>query len=119
MHLYTKTYRVKPNFKEIDIHHFEANAVTPEAGETWLTAEENDVRQAVKVEIHTLSEKLYQNLHSQELASGITDDIFSEPVKIYTNRWLRHIGYLQCYRKEKIGSGKWDMKKTHQKNRLL
>jgi hypothetical protein len=43
------------------------------------------VRQRVKVEIHTLSEKLYQNLHSQELASGITDDIFSEPVKIYTN----------------------------------
>ncbi|MDR0560604.1 MAG: DUF4249 domain-containing protein [Prevotellaceae bacterium] len=43
------------------------------------------VRQSVKVEIHTLSEKLYQNLHSQELASGITGDVFSEPVKIYTN----------------------------------
>ncbi|MDR1553367.1 MAG: hypothetical protein LBS69_07895, partial [Prevotellaceae bacterium] len=28
-------------------------------------------------------------------------------------RWLRHIGYLQCYRKGKIGSGKRDMKKTH------
>jgi hypothetical protein len=46
---------------------------------------ENYVRQWVKVEIHTLSEKLYQNLHSQELASGMTGDVFSEPVKIYTN----------------------------------
>lgn len=43
------------------------------------------VRQRVKVEIHTLSEKLYQNLHSQELAIGPSGDIFSEPVKIYTN----------------------------------
>ena len=43
------------------------------------------VRQYVKVEIHTLSEKLYQNLYSQELATGTTSDIFSEPVKIYTN----------------------------------
>jgi hypothetical protein len=44
------------------------------------------VRQSVKVEIHTLSEKLYQNLNSQELASGMaTGDVFSEPVKIYTN----------------------------------
>jgi hypothetical protein len=43
------------------------------------------VRQSVKVEIQTLSEKLYQNLHSQELASGTTGDVFYEPVKIYTN----------------------------------
>ncbi|MDR2384969.1 MAG: DUF4249 domain-containing protein [Tannerella sp.] len=48
--------------------------------------ESNYVRQYVKAEIHTLSEKLYQNLNSQELASGMaTGDIFSEPVKIYTN----------------------------------
>jgi hypothetical protein len=48
--------------------------------------EANYVRQSVKVEIHTLSEKLYQNLNSQELASGMaTGDVFSEPVKIYTN----------------------------------
>jgi hypothetical protein len=47
---------------------------------------DNDyVRQSVKVEIQTLSEKLYQNFHSQELASGIIGDVFSEPVKIYTN----------------------------------
>jgi hypothetical protein len=43
------------------------------------------VRQSVKVELQTLSEKLYQNLRSQELASGTTGDVFSEPVKIYTN----------------------------------
>jgi hypothetical protein len=42
-------------------------------------------RQYVKIEIHSLSEKLYQNLHSQELATGTTGDVFSEPVKIYTN----------------------------------
>ena len=42
-------------------------------------------RQYVRVEIHTLSEKLYQNLHSQELATGTAGDIFSEPVKLYTN----------------------------------
>jgi hypothetical protein len=46
---------------------------------------EDYVRQWVKVEIHTLSEKLYQNLQSQGLASGMTGDVFSEPVKIYTN----------------------------------
>jgi hypothetical protein len=44
------------------------------------------VRQYVKAEIHTLSENLYQNLNSQEQASGmVTGDVFSEPVKIYTN----------------------------------
>jgi hypothetical protein len=43
------------------------------------------VRQHVKVEIHTLSEKLYRNLRSQELASGTIGDLFTEPVKIYTN----------------------------------
>jgi hypothetical protein len=45
----------------------------------------NYVRQYIKVELHTLSEKLYQNLHSQELASGMAGDVFYEPVKIYTN----------------------------------
>ncbi|GHT43799.1 hypothetical protein AGMMS49965_18330 [Bacteroidia bacterium] len=43
------------------------------------------LRQRVKVEIHTLSEKMYRNLRSQELASGSLGDLFSEPVKIYTN----------------------------------
>jgi hypothetical protein len=43
------------------------------------------LRQYAKVEIYTLSEKLYRNLRSQELASGSLGDIFSEPVKIYTN----------------------------------
>ncbi|MDR0612675.1 MAG: hypothetical protein LBG45_04215 [Dysgonamonadaceae bacterium] len=38
----------------------------------------------IKVEIYTLPEKLYQNLHSQEPAIGPSGDIFSEPVKIYT-----------------------------------
>ncbi|MDR2690756.1 MAG: DUF4249 domain-containing protein [Dysgonamonadaceae bacterium] len=45
----------------------------------------NYVRQRVKVEIHTPSEKLYQNLNSQESATGPSGDVFSEPVKIYTN----------------------------------
>ncbi len=43
------------------------------------------IRQRVKVEIHSLSEKLYRSLRSQELASGTIGDIFSEPVKIYSN----------------------------------
>ena len=43
------------------------------------------IRQRVKVEIHSLSEKLYRSLRSQELASGSIGDIFSEPVKIYSN----------------------------------
>ncbi|MDR3128970.1 MAG: DUF4249 domain-containing protein [Tannerellaceae bacterium] len=43
------------------------------------------VRQFVKVEIHSLSEKLYRNLHSQELAFGTMNDLFYEQVKLYTN----------------------------------
>ncbi|MDR2466377.1 MAG: DUF4249 domain-containing protein [Prevotellaceae bacterium] len=43
------------------------------------------VEEYVKVELHTLSEKLYRNLHSQELAYGTIGDVFVEPVKIYTN----------------------------------
>jgi hypothetical protein len=43
------------------------------------------LRQWVKVEIHTLSEKLYLNLRSQELASGSLGDFYLEPVKIYSN----------------------------------
>jgi hypothetical protein len=61
-------------------------------------------RQYVKVEIHTLSEKLYQNLHSQELAIGRSDDVFAEPVKIYTNIQGGY-GILGIYRiceKEKL-----------------
>lgn len=54
-------------------------------GSNYADSDWNDyVRQWVKVEIHTLSEKLYHNLHSQELAIGPSGDIFSEPVKIYT-----------------------------------
>ncbi|MDR2286276.1 MAG: DUF4249 domain-containing protein [Prevotellaceae bacterium] len=63
------------------------------------------VRQYIKVEIHTLSEKLYQNLHSQELASGMaTGDIFYEPVKIYTNMQGGYgiLGIYNVTEKEKL-----------------
>jgi hypothetical protein len=62
------------------------------------------VRQNVKVEIQTLSEKLYQNLHSQELASGTTDDVFYEPVKIYTNIQGGYgiLGIYNSIEKEKV-----------------
>jgi hypothetical protein len=43
------------------------------------------VRQYIKVEIQTLSEKLYRNLRSKELASGTVGNLFAEPVKIYSN----------------------------------
>jgi hypothetical protein len=62
------------------------------------------VRQWVKVEIHTLSENLYQNLHSQELAIGPSDDVFSEPVKIYTNMQGGYgiLGVYNISEKEKL-----------------
>jgi hypothetical protein len=68
------------------------------------------VRQSVKVEIQTLSEKLYQNLHSQELASGTTGDVFFEPVKIYTNIQGGYgiLGIYNSTEKEKIVATKGD-----------
>jgi hypothetical protein len=71
--------------------------------------EANYVRQYVKVEIHTLSEKLYQNLNSQELSSGMaTGDVFSEPVKIYTNMQGGYgiLGIYNISEKEKMVSEK-------------
>jgi hypothetical protein len=68
------------------------------------TPNEDYVRQWVKVEIHTLSEKLYQNLQSQGLASGTTGDVFSEPVKIYTNMQGGYgiLGVYNVTEKEKL-----------------
>jgi hypothetical protein len=63
------------------------------------------VKQSVKAEIHTLSEKLYQNLNSQESASGMaTGDVFSEPVKIYTNMQGGYgiLGIYNITEKEKV-----------------
>lgn len=62
------------------------------------------VRQWVKVEMHTLSENLYQNLHSQELAIGLSGDVFSEPVKIYTNMQGGYgiLGVYNISEKEKL-----------------
>jgi hypothetical protein len=79
----------------------------------WLESRDDMsyVRQRIKVEIHTLSEKLYQNLHSQELASGIaTGDLFSEPVKIYTNMKGGYgiLGIYNITEKEKIIASKGD-----------
>jgi hypothetical protein len=54
--------------------------------ENYTIFPHNDyIRQQAKVEIQTLSEKLYLNLRSQELASGTIGDLFSEPVKLYSN----------------------------------
>ncbi|MDR0547693.1 MAG: DUF4249 domain-containing protein, partial [Dysgonamonadaceae bacterium] len=66
------------------------------------------VRQWIKVEIHTLSEKLYQNLHSQELAIGQSGDVFSEPVKIYTNIQGGYgiLGVYSVAEKEKLVAAK-------------
>lgn len=50
-----------------------------------IFSDNNYVRQNVKVEIQSLSEKLYRGLRSHELASGSIGDLYSEPVKIYTN----------------------------------
>ncbi|MDR1098366.1 MAG: DUF4249 domain-containing protein [Tannerella sp.] len=41
------------------------------------------IRRLIKVEIHALSESLYLYLRSLEIASN--EDIFQEPVKVYTN----------------------------------
>ena len=74
-------------------------------GSNYADSDWNDyVRQWVKVEIHTLSEKLYHNLHSQELAIGPSGDIFSEPVKIYTNMQGGYgiLGVYNICEKEKL-----------------
>jgi hypothetical protein len=75
-----------------------------EANSPWL----DYVRQWVKVEIHTLSEKLYQNLHSQELFIGPSGDVFSEPVKIYTNMQGGYgiLGGYNVTEKEKLVAAK-------------
>lgn len=80
----------------LNIYVEEANA----ADNDW----NNYVRQYVKVEIHTLSEKLYQNLYSQELAIGPPGDVFSEPVKIYTNMQGGYgiLGVYNVAEKEKL-----------------
>ena len=80
----------------LNIYIEEANAMD----DTWI----DYARQYVKVEIHTLSEKLYQNLHSQELATGTTGDVFSEPVKIYTNMQGGYgiLGIYNVTEKEKL-----------------
>jgi hypothetical protein len=84
----------------LNIYIEEANAMN----DTWI----DYARQYVKVEIHTLSEKLYQNLHSQELATGTADDVFSEPVKIYTNMQGGYgiLGIYNVTGKEKLVAAK-------------
>lgn len=69
-----------------------------------MSPEFDYVRQTIKVEIQSLSDKLYRGLHSQELASGSISDLFSEPVKIYTNMQGGYgiLGIYTCTEQEKI-----------------